>query len=152
AARQGEDAVRQAGAERGEECTPAGGRGRMSTTEPMHTRALGVHAQQRADGKVEARGYLIDLRTRGFLPVGGSMQGMGISHHMELGWVIDRAGEGVESIVPAQPTVAFEASPETEGESCRDPVARLAAVTGARLGKPLTAGMREQAGGAVGCS
>jgi hypothetical protein len=118
----------------------------------MHTRALGVQASHRSDGKVEARGYLIDLRTRGFLPVGGSMQGMGIIHHMELAWVIDPARGVVESIVPGQPTVAFEASPETEGESCRDPVGRLAAVTGSPLGKALTTAMREQAGGAVGCS
>ena len=124
----------------------------MSTPEPMHTRALGVHAARRTDGKVEARGYLIDLRTRGFLPVGGSMQGMGIIHHMELTWVVDPVSGVVESIAPAQPTVAFDASPETEGESCRDPVGRLAAVAGAPLGKALTGAMREQAGGPVGCS
>jgi len=35
------------------------------------------------------RGSLLDLRTRGFLPIGGSMQGMGIIHHMELAWVVD---------------------------------------------------------------
>jgi hypothetical protein len=124
----------------------------VTSPEPVHTRALGVQAARRADAKVEARGYLIDLRTRGFLPVGGSMQGMGIIHHMELTWVVDPATDTVETVVPAQPTVAFDASPETAGESCRDPVGRLAAVAGTRLGKAHTTAMREQAGGALGCS
>jgi len=128
------------------------GRADVTTPEPVHTRALGVEAALRADAKVEAHGYLIDLRTRGFLPVGGSMQGMGIIHHMELAWVVDPATDVVEAVVPAQPTVAFDASPETAGESCRDPIGRLAATVGTRLGKSHTTAMREQAGGAVGCS
>ena len=127
-------------------------RAAVTTPEPVHTRALGVRAALRADRKVEARGYLIDLRTRGFLPVGGSMQGMGIIHHMELTWVIDPATDTVEQVVAAQPTVAFEASPETGGESCRDPVARLAAAAGTRLGKAQTGAMRDAAGGPLGCS
>ena len=90
--------------------------------EPIHTRAHALVAALRDDGRVEARGSLIDLRTRGFLPVGGSMQGMGIIHHMELAWVIDPATGVIEEFTPAQPTVAFEASPETAGESCRDPM------------------------------
>jgi hypothetical protein len=118
----------------------------------MHTRALGVAAALRADGRVEANGYLIDLRTRGFLPVGGSMQGMGIIHHMELGWVVDPATDTVVAVEPRQPTVAFEAAPETAGESCRDPIGRIAATVGTRLGKGHTTAMREQAGGALGCS
>jgi hypothetical protein len=128
------------------------GRPEVTDAGPVHTRALGVRADVRADRKVEAHGYLLDLRTRGFLPVGGSMQGMGIIHHMELVWVIDPLSGVVEAIVPGQPTVAFEASAETEGESCRDPAGRLAAVVGTVLGKPLTSAMREQAGGAIGCS
>jgi hypothetical protein len=128
------------------------GRTAVTGPEPIHTRALGVQAALRADARVEARGYLVDLRTRGFLPVGGSMQGMGIIHQMELTWVVDPATDTVEVVVPAQPTVAFEASPETAGESCRDPIGRLAAVAGTRLGKAHTTAMREQAGGALGCS
>ena len=74
--------------------------------EPIHTRAHALVAALRDDGRVEARGSLIDLRTRGFLPVGGSMQGMGIIHHMELAWVIDPAtGE-----LPALPRSAMSVS------------------------------------------
>ena len=120
--------------------------------EPIHTRAHALVAALRDDGRVEARGSLIDLRTRGFLPVGGSMQGMGIIHHMELVWVIDPATGVIEEFTPAQPTVAFEASPETAGESCRDPMPAVMALAGTRLGEGFSAALRERIGGALGCS
>ena len=120
--------------------------------EPIHTRAHTLLASLRDDGRIDARGSLIDLRTRGFLPVGGSMQGMGIIHHMELAWVIDPTGGVVEQFAPAQPTVAFEASPETGGESCRDRMAAVTALAGTRLGEGFSAALRERIGGALGCS
>jgi len=120
--------------------------------EPIHTRTLGVLVTARADGLLEARGALLDLRTRGFLPVGGSMQGMGIIHHMELGWTIDPAGRVVRQWHPAQPTVAFEATAETRRESCRDPLDRVASLGPVPLGRQLSTNLREQAGGALGCS
>lgn len=121
-------------------------------SEPIHTRTHGVEVRLRADGRFDARGALLDVRTRGFLPVGGSMQGMGIIHHMELAWVIDPATGIVETFTPAQPTVAFEASPETGGESCRDPIAAVARLGGARLGEGFSSRLRAEIGGALGCS
>ncbi len=120
--------------------------------EPVHTRAQSALVRRRDDGKLEAQGSLLDLRTRGFLPIGGSMQGMGIIHHMELGWVVDPAGT-IERWTPAQPTVAFEASPETAGESCRDPIARMAALGATTsLGRGLSQAVRDRIGGPLGCS
>jgi hypothetical protein len=120
--------------------------------EPVHIRAQSVQVALRPDGLLDARGSLLDLRTRGFLPVGGSMQGMGIIHHMELAWVVDAAGGIVREWRPAQPTVAFEATPETAGESCRDPVDRVASLHDVPLGAALSAGLRDGAGGPAGCS
>ena len=120
--------------------------------EPIHTRTLGVLVTSRADGLLEARGALLDLRTRGFLPVGGSMQGMGIIHHMELGWTIDPTGRVVRQWSPAQPTVAFEATAETSHESCRDPIDRVASLGHVSLGRSISATLRDAAGGALGCS
>jgi len=80
------------------------------------------------------------------------MQGMGIIHHMELVWTLDRKGRIIESLAPAQPTVAFDASPETEGESCRDPIARMQALAGTQLGEGLGGALREAVGGPLGCS
>jgi len=120
--------------------------------EPIHTRTQSVAVTLRGDGRLEARAALLDLRTRGFLPVGGSMQGMGIIHHMELGWVVDPRTGVVASFHPAQPTVAFEAGPETAGESCRDPIDRVAALRNVPLGDGFAGRLRERIGGALGCS
>jgi hypothetical protein len=120
--------------------------------EPIHTRAQSVLVTLREDGRLDARGSLLDLRTRGFLPIGGSMQGMGIIHHMELGWTVDPATRIVETWAPGQPTVAFEATRETEGESCRDPVDRIASLADVPLGGSLSTTLRERGGGALGCS
>lgn len=120
--------------------------------EPIHTRVHSLVAAQRDDGRIDARGSLLDLRTRGFLPLGGSMQGMGIIHHMELRWEIDPATGVIEELTPGQPTVAFEASPETAGESCRDPMPAVAALAGTRLGDGFSSTLRERIGGALGCS
>lgn len=120
--------------------------------EPVHTRALGATLARREDGRVAVDGYLLDLRTRGFLPLAGSMQGMGIIHHMELHWVVDPETLVVETFEPTQPTVAFEATPETEGESCRQPMDAVRALAGVRLGQGFSRTLRESIGGALGCS
>ena len=120
--------------------------------EPIHTRAQSVRVALRPDGLLDAQGSLLDLRTRGFLPVGGSMQGMGIIHHMELGWLVDPAAGVVRRWTPAQPTVAFEATPESGGECCRDPIDRLASATDLPLGTTLPGALRDRIGGALGCS
>jgi hypothetical protein len=120
--------------------------------EPVHVRAQSVSVSLRPDGRLDARGSLLDLRTRGFLPVGGGMQGMGIIHHMELGWTVDAQARVVERWLPAQPTVAFEASAETGGESCRDPVGRVADLGTVGLGSALSGRLRDAAGGPLGCS
>lgn len=120
--------------------------------EPIHVRAHSVAVSLRADGRLDACGSLIDLRTRGFLPVGGNLQGMGIIHHMELRWAVDPVSGVIETFAASQPTVAFEAGPETGGESCRDPIARVADLGGARLGEGLSRVLRDRIGGALGCS
>jgi hypothetical protein len=126
--------------------------GRDLGGEPIHTRWLGVVVTGTDAGRVEAHGSLLDLRTRGFLPVGGSMQGMGVIHHMELTWRVDPASGIVETYEPGQPTVAFEATTETEGECCRDPMDAVRTLGGVALGAGFSSAVRERIGGALGCS
>src|SRR5262245_60815165 len=90
---------------------------------PLHTRALSVALVQRADGRLDVAGTVLDLRKRGFVPVGGDLQTAGIVHHMLLDLVVDPATGRIDEAVARQPSVAFEASEATEGESCRDPIA-----------------------------
>lgn len=119
---------------------------------PIHTRALSVVLTQASDGHVVATGSILDLRKRGFCPVGTELQGMGIIHHMEVSALIDAGARTVLTVEARQPTIAFEASTATQGESCRDPVGRLAALRNVPLGESLSTALRATAAGPLGCS
>ncbi len=119
---------------------------------PLHTRALAVTLLARADAKIDVRGCLLDLRKRGFVPVGGDLQGPGIIHHMLLDALVDPASATLESIVAAQPAVAFEPSVLSAGESCRDPIDRIRELAGARLDDRFPRGVSAAVGGPRGCS
>lgn len=117
---------------------------------PLHTRALSIVVDVAPDGALRACGELVDVRKRGFTPVGTEMQGAGIIHQMGLEARVDPGRRVLEAVTARQPVVAFEASPATRGESCRDVVAGLAALRGLDLDDG--AGLRAAIGGAAGCS
>src|SRR5581483_1803073 len=119
---------------------------------PLHTRALSVTLTRRADGKCDAHADLLDLRKRGFVPVGGDLQPAGIVHHMMLDGVVDPAAAVLETLAVRQPHVAFEPSATSGGESCRDPADRVAALAGARLDASFSARLSAEIGGPRGCS
>src|SRR2546428_5052954 len=100
---------------------------------PLHTRALSVVLTARADGKLDVHGTVLDLRKRGFVPVAGDLQGAGIIHDMRLAGMIDPASATLETLAAEQRSVAFEPSAVTAGESCRDPIDRIALLAGPRL-------------------
>src|SRR5947208_2819034 len=100
---------------------------------PLHTRALSVVLAARADGKLDVHGAVLDLRKRGFVPVAGDLQGAGVIHDMRLAGTIDPASARLETLAAEQRSVAFEPSAVTGGESCRDPIDRIAALAGTRL-------------------
>src|SRR5256712_7042352 len=101
---------------------------------PLHTRALSVVLAARAHGKLDAHGAVLDLRQPGFGPVAGDLQGAGVIHDMRLAGTIDPASATLETLAAEQRSVAFEPSAVTAGESCRDPIDRIAALAGTRLG------------------
>jgi hypothetical protein len=119
---------------------------------PLHTRALSVVLAARADGRLDVRGSLTDLRKRGFVPVAGDLQTMGIVHHMLLDAIVDPATATLDAITAAQPAVAFEPSAATEHESCRDPIGRVAALAGTRLDADFPRQVSAAIGGPRGCS
>lgn len=116
---------------------------------PIHTRALSVTVSRLDDARLAVAAELLDLRKRGFTPVGTELQGAGIIHQMGLDAVLDGATRTLERIAERQPVVAFEASPATLGESCRDVSGRLAALVGTRVDDRA---LRDTIGGALGCS
>jgi hypothetical protein len=119
---------------------------------PLHTRSLSITLTRRADGRLDVFGELVDLRKRGFVPVAGDLQPSGVVHHMLLDGVVDPGTRVLDDIVARQPTVAFEPSAVTRGESCRDPVDRIRALAGARLDDAFARRLGEEIGGPRGCS
>jgi hypothetical protein len=119
---------------------------------PLHTRALAVTLTQRADARLDAHAYVLDVRKRGFVPVAADLQGSGIIHHMTIEAVVDPTSATLERVSAAQPSVAFEPSAVTAGESCRDPVARIEALAGSRLDADYGHRLAAAIGGPRGCS
>jgi hypothetical protein len=118
---------------------------------PLHTRSLSVtltHATPLAGFAA----YVLDLRKRGFAPVGGDLQGTGIIHHMRLDGAIDRAARRIARVGAQMPAVAFEASPATGGESCRDLMSRVDRLAGVSLTDGYTQALGAEIGGPRGCS
>jgi hypothetical protein len=119
---------------------------------PLHSRALGVTLRRREDGDTAVEGRLLDLRKRGFVPVGGDLQGPGPIHDMRVAAVVDPEQLELRRIEVTQPTVAFEPSAVTRGESCRDPAPRVQALVGERLDAGFAARLSAQIGGPRGCT
>ena len=120
--------------------------------QPVHGRSLEIEVFEHEGGRVAVKGVIVDLRKQGFVPTGGNLQASGVIHHMRLDAMVDRSSLMLESLESAQPIVAYESSPETSGESCRDVAWRIPKLAGrpidAAFGKWLSAGF----GGPLGCS
>lgn len=120
--------------------------------DPLHTRSLSVTLLEGEPDRVVARASLLDLRKRGFVPVGGDLQPAGIVHDMRLEAEVARSTERVLRLEAAQPVVAFEPSALTRGESCRDIAGGMTALAGACLDTSWSRRVSEASGGPRGCS
>ena len=119
---------------------------------PVHVRAHEVTLREEADGRVGFAGSLLDLRKRGFVPVGGDLQGSGIVHQMQVHGAIDPGTGTIETIAARMPNVAFEPGETTRGESCRDLAGNVAAIAGTPLEGAFAKRVGQEIGGPRGCS
>lgn len=119
---------------------------------PIHTRTLSVTLSAADDGAVAFDAYVLDLRKRGFVPVAGDLQGTGIIHHMQLAGTLDPHARTISRIAASMPTVAFEASTASAGESCRDLAFRVEHLAGTALDGGWARALGAEIGGPRGCS
>jgi hypothetical protein len=119
---------------------------------PVHTRSLGAVLRRQSDAHLEARGEILDLRRLGVLPMTSDLQTAGPIHNMRIRLVIARDSRRLLAIELEQPTVAFEASAATAGESCRDPAPRLQALVGETLDAAFPKRLGTVLGGPRACS
>jgi hypothetical protein len=119
---------------------------------PIHTRTLSVCLLAGTDGALEVAAYVLDLRKRGFVPVAGDLQGTGIIHQMQIDATIDPERRILTRITARMPTVAFEPSVASAGESCRDLVGRVDHLAGTLLDAGYVRQLGVEIGGPRGCS
>jgi hypothetical protein len=119
---------------------------------PLHSRSLEIEVAQAEAGRWQARGAILDLRRSSFVAVGGDLQPAGLVHHMRVAARLDPASRMIEEIRASQPSVAFEPSELSRGESCRDPAANLEALAGTQLDPEYPQRLNQAIGGPRGCS
>jgi hypothetical protein len=119
---------------------------------PLHTRTLTVRVARDAPGHLAVDGVVLDLRKRGLVPMGGDLQTAGVIHHMKVAARVETDGPSFAWIRAEQPTVAFEASPGTGGDCCRDPLRRIEALAGTPLDGGFPRRLGDAIGGPRGCS
>lgn len=119
---------------------------------PIHTRALQVTLEARPGDTVGFDARLLDLRKRGCVPVGGDLQPAGIVHQMGVAGEVDTRTATIRRIDATMPSVAFEPSAITRGESCRDVSGRVAELAGAPLDDGFARHVGGRFGGPLGCS
>ncbi len=122
------------------------------TGHPLHTRSLTTVATMRADGRLQVRGDVNDLRKCGFIPMTSALQPAGIIHQMSIDLVVDPATRRIDALTTDQPFVAVEPSPVTGGECCRDTGPKLEVLTGEVLDAGFAKKLSAAFGGPRGCS
>ncbi len=119
---------------------------------PAHTRTLVVAIAQEDDAHLRADGTILDLRKRGLVPMAADLQTAGVIHDMHVHARIATTPPRIAAIRAEQPGVAFEPTPATGGECCRDPVDRIAALVDTPLDTAAPSRLGAAIGGPRGCS
>lgn len=119
---------------------------------PLHTRTLSVTLTRAEPPLIGFQAYVLDLRKRGFAPVGGDLQATGIIHHMQVDGLVDTDSGRIVEIASRMPAVAFEARPATGGDTCREVSARTSLLAGVSIDDQYARAVAAAIGGPRGCS
>lgn len=120
--------------------------------EPAHTRCLAIALTQGEGPSVEFRADILDLRKAGLMGLAGRIATAGIIHKMEVRGAFSSETAVLERIEWDQSHVMHEANRVTRGECCRDPMQRLEALVGTRIGEGFVADLKQHFGGPLGCT
>ena len=120
--------------------------------DPSHTRCLDLLLSAGGEGETVFRADLLDLRKAGLMSLGGRVATAGIIHNMTLLGAFDAETGEIRRLSWEQSHVMHEANAASRGECCRDPLTRLSALVGARLGEGFRSELKREFGGALGCT
>ncbi len=120
--------------------------------EPAHTRCLAIALTQGEGASVEFRADILDLRKAGLMGLAGRIATAGIIHKMVVLGAFSSEDAVLERIEWDQSHVMHEANRVTRGECCRDPMQRLEALVGTRIGEGFLSDLKQRFGGPLGCT
>ncbi len=120
--------------------------------QPLHTRFQSIVARRCDDGELVAEGEHLDLRKRGFVPVGSDLQASGIIHQMNLRATLDLSTPALTGLVSGMAVPAFEPTALTGGETCRDIAGAHRELESLPLDASASRAVAGAMGGVRGCS
>jgi hypothetical protein len=117
----------------------------------IHVRTIEVEVDPEQDGRREARGRLCDRRHQGHTYTGSQVIGPGVVHDMSARLTLDVRNGVIASAGSNMDRAAFDGSPETRFESCRDILSNVAQIAGTGLDGDVAGAIRRAIGRERGC-
>jgi hypothetical protein len=124
---------------------------RPATGEPVHRRTLRIAIGAAREGQRAVHAHLLDWRYRGVSRVGSHVRRPGPIHDMTARFNIDPEGRALAQASAAMALAAFDGTPDTGFQSCRDILPNVAALAGTALDVNLVAAIRRGIGRERGC-
>lgn len=117
----------------------------------IHRREIEVRVEPERAGFRDVVARVRDHRLRGFTWVGEHVTAPGPVHDMSAHFRVDVAAGSIERARGEMALAAFDGTPDTRFESCRDILPNLRDLAGLALDDSLVAGIRRAIGRARGC-
>ena len=122
-----------------------------ASAEAVHRRTLRIAIGAAHDGRRAVEAHLLDWRYRGVSRVGIHIRRPGPIHDMSARFAIDAQGHAIEAASGAMTLAAFDGTPDTGFQSCRDILPNVAKLAGSPIDAGLVAAMRRAIGRERGC-
>lgn len=117
----------------------------------IHRREIEVRVEPERGGFRDVVARVRDHRIRGFTWVGAHVTAPGPVHDMSAQFRVDVAAGRIERVRGEMALAAFDSTPDTRFEGCRDILPNLGDLAGLALDDGLVAGIRRAIGRARGC-
>jgi len=119
--------------------------------EAVHRRTQRIDVGAVQDGRRAVEAQLLDWRYRGISRVGSHVRRPGPMHEMSAHFAVNAAGRTIAEARGEMALAAFDGSPDTGFQSCRDILPNVADLAGAPIDAELVAAVRRAVGRERGC-
>src|SRR5262245_19493631 len=122
-----------------------------ASAEAVHRRTLRIAIGAARDGRRAVEAHLLDWRYRGVSRVGIHIKRTGPIHDMSARFAVDAQGRAILEASGTMTLAAFDGTPDTGFQSCRDILPNIAGLAGAAIDAELVAAKRRAIGRERGC-